>query len=243
MTPEAQKRVAADREYARALLQGTPNGEPGSKPSPRRNEMPPSYNTGRLNRADGPEDRAFSERCLGLSIPSFGGRIYHRFVQSPGVLAIYYEPSGHAGGNRVIPIGDRPHLPQHIRLWLGDSVARWEGNTLVVDTTNFTHKTSYQGSRQNLHLIERFTRLDADTIEYKITVEDPTTWTKPWTILAHMGKRDAYENALYEPNCQEGNYGIIGIMSSTRAAEKLFKEGKGPDPATQDNASGGGGED
>ena len=141
-------------------MQGTPNGEPGSKPSPRRAETPPSYNTARLNRADGPEDRAFSERCLGLSIP-FGGRIYHRIVQLPGQVAIYYEPSGHAGGNRVVSIGGQPHLPQSIRLWLGDSIGRWEGDTLVVDTTNFTKKTNYQGSRENLHLIERFTRLDA----------------------------------------------------------------------------------
>jgi hypothetical protein len=204
--------------------------------------MPPRYNVTRLNRADGPEDRSLEERCLGLTLPAFGGRIYHRIVQSPGYVAIYYEPSGHAGGNRVVPISDRPHLPQHMRLYLGDSVGRWEGNTLVVDTTNFTKKTQYQGARENLHLIERFTRLDPNTIEYKVTVEDPTTWTKPWTFKASMGKQDAFENALYEPNCQEGNYGIIGMMSSTRAAEKLFKEGKGPDPATLDTATGGGGE-
>ena len=111
--------LAADRDYERALLEGTSNGTPGSKPSPRRAEMGPRYNITRLNRADGPEDRSLEERCLGLTLPAFGGRIYHRIVQSPGYVAIYYEPSGHAGANRVVPIGDRPHLPQHMRLYLG----------------------------------------------------------------------------------------------------------------------------
>jgi len=241
LTPEAQKRVAADREYQQALLQGTPNGKPGP-PSPRRAETPPSYNTGRLNRADGPEDRAFSERCLGLTLPAFGGRIYHRIVQSPGYMALYYEPSGHAGANRIIPVGETRHvpLPQHIRQWLGDARGRWEERTLVVETTNFTHKTDYQGSRENLRLTERFTRLDADTLRYEVTIQDPTTWTRPWTIRADMAKQNEYENRLYEPSCHEGNFGLIGMLSSTRAAEKAFKEGRGPDPATQDNATGGG---
>lgn len=242
LTPEAEKRIAADREFREALLQGTPNGKPGP-PSPRRAETPPSYNTARLNRADGPEDRAFSERCLPLSLLSFGGRIYHRIVQSPGYVALYYEPSGHAGGNRIIPVGETRHvpLPQHIRQWLGDARGRWEGNTLVIETTNFTPKTDYHGSRENLQLTERFTRIDTETIRYEVTVKDPTTWTRPWTIRADMAKQNEYENRLYEPSCHEGNYGLIGMLSSARAAELAFKEGRGPDPATQDNATGGGG--
>jgi len=171
-----------------------------------------------------------------LSLPAFGGRIYHRIVQSPGYVALYYEPSGHSGANRVIPVGEARYvpLPQHVRQYLGDPRGRWEGNTLVIETTNFTDKTDYQGSRENLHLIERFTRIDADTIRYEVTVQDPTTWTKPWTIRADMAKQNEYENRLYEPACHEGNYAMIGILSSIRAQEFAFAEGRGPDPAIQD---------
>ena len=235
LTPEAQKRLADDEGFQQMLLEGTPQ-KPGPL-SPRRAEAPPLYNQGRLNRPpQGPEDRSRTERCLGLSLPAFGGRIYHRIVQSPGYVAIYYEPSGHSGANRVIPVGATRHvpLPQHIRQYLGDARGRWEGSTLVVETTNFTPKTDYLGSRENLRLTERFTRVDAETIRYEVTVKDPTTWTKPWTIRADMAKQNEYENRLYEPSCHEGNYGLIGILSSIRAQEKAFAEGRGPDPATQD---------
>ena len=235
LTAEAQKRAAAYDEFQQMLLQGTPK-KPGPL-SPRRAEAPPVYNQGRLARPpQGPEDRSRTERCLGLSLPAFGGRIYHRIVQSPGYVAIYYEPSGHSGANRVIPVGATRHvpLPQQIRQYLGDPRGRWEGSTLVVETTNFTPKTDYLGSRENLRLTERFTRLDADTIRYEVTIQDPTTWTKPWTIRADMAKQNEYENRLYEPSCHEGNYGLIGILSSIRAQEKAFAEGRGPDPAIQD---------
>ena len=236
LTSEAQARVAAVEEFQQALLQGTPMGEPGPI-SPRRSEAAPSYNLRRLYRPTrGPEDRARTERCLPLMLPAFGGRIYHRIVQSPGYVAIYYEPSGHSGANRVIPIGDRHvPLPSHVRQWLGDPRGRWEGNTLVVETTNFTRKTDYHGSRENLHLTERFTRLDAETVQYEVTVEDPTTWTRPWTIRADMTKQSDYENRLYEPSCHEGNYGLVGILSGARSDERAFAEGRGTDPETRYN--------
>ena len=236
LTAEAQARIAAFEEFQQDLLQGTPMGRPGPV-SPRRTEAPPSYSLTRLFRpARGPEDRARSERCLGLMLPAFGGRIYHRIVQSPGYVAIYYEPSGHSGANRVIPIGDRHvPLPPHIRQWLGDPRGRWEGNTLVVDTTNFTHKTDYHNSRENLQLTERFTRVDAETVRYEVTVQDPTTWTQPWTIRADMAKQSDYENRLYEPSCHEGNYGLVGILSGARSEERAFAEGRGPDPDTKYN--------
>ena len=234
LTPEAQKRIAAFREFQEMLVQGTPMGKKGARPSPKRFDAPPSYNLARLHRpAQGPEDRSRTERCLGLNLPSFGGRVYHRVVQSPGYVAIYYEPSGHAGANRVIPTREIPRLPQHVRQMLGDPHGRWEGKTLVIDTTNFTHKTDYQGSGENLHLTERFTRIDAETIRYEVTVEDPTTWTRPLTIRADMVKRSDYENQLYEPSCHEGNYGMIGILSGTRAEEKAFAERRGPDTYTR----------
>jgi hypothetical protein len=234
MTPEAQKRIAAFQDFQEMLVEGTPMGKKGSRPSPTKFDAPPSYNLARLRRPpQGPEDRAGTERCLGLSLPSFGGRVYHRIVQSPGYVAIFYEPSGHAGANRVIPTGNRPRLPGHVRQYLGDSHGRWEGKTLVIETTNFTRKTDYRGSRENLRLVERFTRLDAETVRYEVTVEDPTTWTRPWTIRADMMKLSDHENQLYEPGCHEGNYGIIGILSGTRSEEKTFAEGRGPDPYTK----------
>ena len=196
LTPEAQTRVDAYKNFQQDLLQGTPMGKPGP-PFPRRAEPPPSYNLRRLHRpAQGPEDRARTERCLSLMMPTFGGRNYNRIVQSPGYVAIYYEASGHAGANRVIPIGEAQQhpLPSHIRQWDGDSRGRWDGDTLVVETSNFTNKTDYHGSRENLKLTERFTLIDTETLRYEFTVEDPTTWTKPWTVRADMGKQSDYEN-------------------------------------------------
>ena len=93
---------------------------------------------------------------------------------------------------------------------MGDSRGRWEGNTLVVDTTNFTDKTSFRGSGANLHVVERFTRIDADTLEYRFTVDDPTTWTRPWTVAYPMVKTDG---PIYEYACHEGNYGLVGILA------------------------------
>ena len=149
-------------------------------------------------------------------------------------MSIYYEPSGHAGANRIIPIGDRHvPLPSHIRQWLGDPRGRWEGSTLVVETTNFTNKTAYRESCENLHLTERFTRIDGETVRYKVTVQDPTTWTRPWTIRADVAKQNEYETRLYEPSCHEGNYGIVGILSGARTEEREFAEGRGPDPDTK----------
>lgn len=240
MTAEGQRRASARREYLDALLQGTSGGKPGPL-SPRRFEPPPFYNVDRMNRADSPEDRSSNERCMGASLPRLDARVYFRIVQSPGQVAVYYEPTGHAGANRIIPIGDRPALPSHIRLWLGDARARWEGETLVVETSNFTNKTEYQGSRESLRLTERFTRLGPETIGYQVTVQDPTTWTRPWTAVMELARQDDYQNRIFESSCHEGNFGMTGILSNTRAAEKAFAEGRGPDPATQDNATPGGG--
>lgn len=238
LTAEAQKREAQRRDYLEALLQGTSGGRPGP-PSPRRAETPATYNLDRMNRADGPEDRSRPERCMGSTLPDFGE--YMRIVQSPGSVAIYHEHGQGGGGNRIIPITNAPHLPSHIRQWYGDARGRWEGNTLVVDTTNFSLKTDYRGSRENLHLIERFTRLDADTLNYRVTIEDPTTWTRPWTISIDMSKNEDRFNRIFESTCHEGNFGLTGMLANTRAAEKAFTEGRGPDPATMDIATGGGG--
>ena len=111
----------------------------------------------------------------------------------------------------------------------------------MVEVTNFTKKTDYRGSRENLHLIERYRRLDENTLQVEITVEDPTTWTRPWTAVQELSLNSDQANQVYEGGCHEGNYGMIGMLANSRAAEKAFAEGRGSDPATQDNASGGGG--
>ena len=176
-------------------------------------------------------------------LPDLGGvaGFFLQIVQSPATVSIFYDTGQGQGWQRVIPVTDRPHLPSHVRQWWGDSRGRWEGDTLVVDVTNFTPKTAFQGSRENLHLIERWTRVDAKTLDYTVTVEDPTTWTRPWTIKQELSKQSDQANRIYkEPRCHEGNYGMPAMLAGARTEEKAFAEGRGPDPATLCNSSCGG---
>jgi hypothetical protein len=206
----------------------------------RRTEMAERYNLGKFNRADGPEDRGIGERCLGQTLPVLGGAA--RITQSKDAVSIYYAIGQGGGFSRIIPITNAPHLPSYLRSNFGDARGHWEGNTLVVDITNFDDRQTYQGSRETKHLIEHFRRIDADTLEYKVTMDDPKTWTKPWTAMILLDKIDPKDtsNVLTQQTCHEGNYGIVGILSGHRAAEKAFAEGKGPDPFTMDTYSGGG---
>ena len=258
LTPEAKKKIDAFREYQLALLQPTDtckNNLPAcagwkyGPPSPRRAEAPPWYPAtgaaagGSFNRADGPEDRGLSERCMGARLPDYGGvtGFFLQILQSPGTVSIFYDTGQGQGWQRIIPVTDRPHLPSHVRQWWGDSRGRWEGNTLVVDVTNFTPKTDFMGSRENLHLTERWTRVDAQTIDYTVTMEDPTTWTKSWTIKQDLTRQTDTANRLYkEPRCHEGNYGMPALLVGARAEEKAFAAGRGPDPATLCSAGCGG---
>ena len=236
MTSEARTRVSAMREYLEALLQGTSGGKPGPI-SPRRQEPPPFYNVARMNRSDGPEDRQTTERCFGANMPNLGAT--YRIVQSPGMVGMYHDSGQGQGFIRTIPVDGSSHLPSRIRLLHGDPRGRWDGSTLVIDTTNFTQKMDFRGSRQNLHLIERLTRASDDRITYHVTVEDPTTWTRPWALDVPWERQPDTLNQVYESSCHEGNYGLLGMLANTRAAERLFREGKGPNPALQDNATGG----
>jgi hypothetical protein len=245
LTADAMKRNAVEREYRLALLQPTETckkkdaacaGGTYGPVSARRNETPPFYNTGRTNRNDGPEDRSTAERCMAAQLPDFGG--YRRIVQGLGTVSIAYDTGQGQGWQRVIPVDGSPHVPSAIRLRFGDSRGRWEGNTLVVDVTNFSPKFSFQGSRETLHLVERFTRIDANTIEYAVTIEDATTWTKPWTVKQEYVKQDEQANRIYsEPRCHEGNYGLPTMLLGTRTEERAFAAGKGADPATKDTAT------
>ena len=244
LTPEAQQRRDALREYQLALLQATDTcknnlsgcaGGQYGPPSPRRAETPPHYLTSAVNRADGPEDRSLGERCMSARLPDFGGAagFFPQIVQSPGTVSIFYDTGQGQGWQRIIPVTDRPHLPAHVRQWWGDSRGRWEGETLVVDVTNFSPKTDFRGSRENLHLVERWTRLDAETIEHVATMDDPTTWTRPWTVALELSRQSNKANRIYkEPRCHEGNYGLPGLLAGGRAEERAFAEGRGPDPAT-----------
>jgi hypothetical protein len=251
-TPEAQKAAAADREFRLALLRSTEackNQEPvcaGGKydptPSPRFAEPSPRYHAGnfvRLNRSDGPEDDGLADRCLHSGLPEFGslfGGSYRRIVQTPGGISMFYDVNQGQGWQRNIVMNGSPHLPAGIRQWFGDSRGHWDGNTLVVDVTNFSAKTDFQGSRENLHLVERWTRTGPKTLEYEVMVEDPTVWTRPWTAKQEFTRQSDEENRIYyEPRCIEGNYGLPGLLHGRRTEERAFAEGRGPDPRTQDN--------
>jgi hypothetical protein len=144
-----------------------------------------------------------------------------QIVQGPGYVTLLHEIDH---STRVIPTDGRPHVPPNIRLWQGDSVGHWEGNTLVVDTTNFTNLTAFRGSSENLHLVERFTRAADDTLMYQFTVEDPTTWAKPWTAEVPWAKT---KGPVYEYACHEGNTMIATILHGARVAEEdAAKKGK-----------------
>jgi hypothetical protein len=251
-TPQAQKTAAAEREFRLALLRSTETcknkeaacsgGTYDPTPSPRRTELPPRYNTARMNRNDGPEDSSLAERCLTGGLPEFGTNTgsFRRIVQTPGGISMYYDVGQGQGWQRNIVMDGSPHLPAAIRQWYGDSRGHWEGNTLVVDVTNFSPKTDYQGSRENLHLVERWTRTGPNSLEYVVTIEDPTVWTRPWTVKQEFTRQSDRDNRLYyEPRCIEGNYGLPGLMHGRREEDRNFAEGRGRDPATRDAMKGG----
>src|SRR5438552_187439 len=171
--------------------------------------------------------RPLSERCLLMNqqrIPMTPGANEGnliQIVQGQGYVTVLHEINH---DTRVIPTDGRPHVPQNIRLWQGDSVGRWEGDTLVVDTTNFTNRTNFRGSSEKLHLIERFSRTADNTLTYTFTVEDPTTWAKPWSAEIPWTKT---KGPLYESACHEGNNMIINILRGARVAEAVAaKKGK-----------------
>src|SRR5215472_13982293 len=252
LTPEAQKTAAAEREFRLALVRSTDTckkmlpGCAGGKyeptTSPRRADAPPRYNTGRLNRDDGPEDSSLAVRCLTGGLPEFGGATgsFRRIVQTPGGISMFYDVGQGQGWQRNIVMDGSPHLPPSIRQWFGDSRGHWEGNTLAIDVTNFSPKTDYRGAREHLHLVERWTRTGPSTLEYVVTIEDPTVWTSPWTVKQEFTKQSEEENRIYyEPRCVEGNFGFPAMMKAARQEDREFAEGRGPDPLTKDNASGG----
>ena len=171
--------------------------------------------------ADNPEDRA-PDRCMGITVPFVRGTsgTYSRFVQSPESMAVYHEDGHRGGGYRTIYMDGRPHLPPHIRQWLGHSIGHWDGDTLVVDTTNFSAGTSFYGASENLHLVERYTRAAPDLVMYEVTVEDPTVWgDTTWTVEIPLSIVDNKSNQIYEAACHEGNYAMVSILAGARNLE------------------------
>ncbi|HTG90044.1 MAG TPA: hypothetical protein VL914_07605 [Vicinamibacterales bacterium] len=167
------------------------------------------------------EDRSLWERCITRGLPMIPGPYNNNYqiLQTPGYVVILHEMIHDA---RIIPLDTQPHIGKNIRQWFGDSRGKWEGDTLVVDTTNFADKASYRGSTDGLHLIERFTRINAETVRYEFTIDDPTTFTKRWTTSIPMQHTD---EQIYEYACHEGNYGMVNLLSGARAQEKAA-EGK-----------------
>ena len=175
---------------------------------------------------DGPEHLGLSERCiLGFSSgPPILSNAYNnnlQLVQTRDYVVIHTEMIHEA---RVVPLNGRPHVPSSMRLWLGDSRGRWEKDTLVVETTNFTDKSSFSGniiarggSTAAMRLVERFTRVDRDTLLYEFTVDDPATWVRPWTVQLPMTRSD---DPIYEYACHEGNYSMPNMLKGARAAEQ-----------------------
>ena len=206
LTPDAQKREAKRAETSSFLVENIPSQS-----------------------FDSHETRTLQERCLvwrhegpPMLPPSYNDRL--QIFQAPGYVVIFQEMSNNSV--RIVPLDGRPHLAPNIRQWPGDSRGRWEGDTLVVDTTNFTHKTHFGGSGEALHVVERFTRVDADTIRYEFTVDDPTSWTRPWSAEIPMWKA---EGRLYEYACHEGNHDLANILGIARnldaAAAEAAKKG------------------
>ena len=168
---------------------------------------------------EGPEDRALSERCiLGFnSGPPMVPSAYNNNVQvlqTPDHVVIYNEM---VHSVRVVPLNDEPHLSDDLRQWVGDSRGHWEGDTLVVETTNFLGDTQFPGSSANLHLIERFTRIDENGLLYEFTPRDPEIWASPWTVAVPMKRSDA---PMFEYACHEGNYGMTNLLAGARAEER-----------------------
>jgi hypothetical protein len=176
--------------------------------------------------ADGPEDRPLMDRCLWWPavgppmLPSFANNSpysplvsNYQFLQGPGYVAIVNEILHET---RIVPLDGRPHLSPHIRKWMGDSRGRWDGSTLIIDTTNFTGKSQFRGTGEQLHLIERLTRTDADTILYEFTVEDPASFTRSWSARIPMIKS---QGPIFENACHEGNYGLRFLLGIARWEE------------------------
>ena len=250
LTKEAQRQSVVQREWRLMLLRNTETcqyearacvgGEYGP-PSPRRYDIAPFYNTSRMNRHDGPEDQSMGDRCMSGTTPEFRG--FRRIVQGEDSIALAYDTGQGQGYQRVVNLSGK-HPPSRIRLRHGDSRGHWEGDTLVIETTNFSPKFTFSpvrggaASGGNRTLIERYRRVDDDTLEYEVTVSDPTVWAAAWTVRQELKRQSDKQNRIYyEPRCHEGNYGLPALLIGARIEEQAFASGRGPDPFSLDTAT------
>jgi hypothetical protein len=212
-----------------SLVIDPPNGRVPLKPSA---EARRDYDAAHIS--DSWEHMSVWDRCVTRGVPAgmfpAGYNNAYQIVQIPGYVVLLYEMIHEA---RVIPVDGRQHLPQSIRQWNGDSVGRWEGNTLIVDTTNYNGKgwiaTSAATGRikgipqsQNLHVVERFTRENADTIQYEVTIDDPENYTQPWKVAIPLQRDPTYQ--IFEYACHEGNHAVENVLSGGRALENKTAE-------------------
>jgi hypothetical protein len=213
-----------EREFDRrtSLITDPPDGRMPPMTPAAQKAFSPDLAATLTGRADGPEDRPLSERCITFGIPDTlaGYNSYYQFVQSKSVVAIQTE---RIHDTRLIRMDGTPHVAKNVKLWLGDSRGRWEGDTLVVDTTNFARGAGGFGltlADENLHLTERFTRVSPTRINYEFTIDDPTVWTKPWTAMIPLSQS---KDQIYEYACHEGNYALPGVLGGARVKEKGAK--------------------
>jgi hypothetical protein len=166
--------------------------------------------------ADSWEDRSLSERCITFGSPRLGAgyNSYYQIQQTRDYVAITMETIHDV---RIVPLDSRPHAGSNIKQWLGDSRGHWEGDTLVIDTKNYSPKSRLMGSTENLHVTERLTRVAANTIKYEVTFDDPATWVRPWTVMIPLKHTS---EQIYEYACHEDNTGLEGILTGARAQEK-----------------------
>jgi hypothetical protein len=201
-----------DREFDNrtALIIDPPDGRlPAYTPEGQQRRAAAAKASNMRNPPGRPEAMTPFQRCItfGVPMPRPGPfTSYYQIVQSPGYVVIVMEAIHDA---RIIPLDGRPHLPQNVRTWNGDSIGHWEGQTLIVDTTNFSPQDDFMGSAENLHLVERFSRVAADEIRYEISVDDLTTWTKPWTAVLRLKHTD---EKIFELACHEGNFRVMEDM-------------------------------
>ena len=175
-----------------------------------------------------PEDMEtlpLQERCVHYGSPQLtaGYQSYYQVVQTPGSVMVMTEMIHDA---RIIPLDGRSHVPSSVRQWHGDSVGHWEGDTLVVDTVNYKARSFMSNSSEKLHVVERFTRTEAEVLQYQITIDDPDTWTKPWTLMVPLRRTS---NPVLEYACHEGNSAMTGIMAGARAQERAAALTGGPE--------------
>ncbi|ALO45723.1 hypothetical protein [Pseudohongiella spirulinae] len=170
----------------------------------------------RLSPTDSYLGRPLQERCITWGMPYImaGYNSYYQIVQGKDSVAIIQEMIHDV---RIVPLGEKPPLDERVKLWHGDSRGWWEGDTLVVQTKNFSDKSLFRGAGENRLFTERYTRVAEDVLQYEFTVEDPSTWERPWTAVINY---TASEDPIFEYACHEGNYALMGILSGARAAER-----------------------